>query len=97
LFLINLYAINIIVIARKNQTKGDIKSDSITSIAFAQFGTTSIFQETGTKVIAIVTHNIHQIKECEDEAGIQKYQVAKFQIIADNKSEITTIIQNEVF
>lgn len=44
----------------------------------------------------IVTQRIPQISECELEAGIQKYQVEKFQIIADKRSDITTIIQKAV-
>jgi len=91
-----LYEKNITIIASKNQTNGEKSNDSITSCALAQFGTTFIHHFIGTIVIQRVTQIIHQIRECDEEAGIQKYQVAKFHNIADNKSEITTIIQNQV-
>lgn len=50
----------------------------------------------GRNVIVMVTQRIPQISECELDAGIQKYQVEKFQIIAESKSDITTIIPKVV-
>ena len=91
-----MYDKSIINEANTNHKNGEKSKDSITSIALAQLGNTWIFQFIGINNIDIVTHKIAHIREWELDAGIPKYHVKKFQIIADKSKDITTIIPKEV-
>jgi hypothetical protein len=87
------------VITRKaiqNQTIGEIRSDSTTSIILCQLRVTCWEDTIGRRVIAKLTQNIDPISVCELETGIPKNQVKKFHIIAVRRSETTTESQNAV-
>lgn len=74
--------------ARTNPTIGEIRRDLKTSIVFA----VGRLIDLSIIYIASVTQRIEPMRVCELDAGMPRYQVPKFQIIAAKRSARTTQI-----
>lgn len=73
---------------------GDMRSHSITSRAFHQFGLT--FKSLGMNVRVILIQRIDQMRACELDTGSASHHAPRSQIIEDTRIEITSVIPNAV-
>lgn len=74
-------------IVTEKPNKGEIKSDKPISCAFPQL--TASLVDPGRSENAKPTPNMDPINVCELEHGIPRYQVSRFQKIADSNRAIT--------
>lgn len=76
-----------------NPTTGDTSSDFPASSTLVQGIVT---HDGSSQYITRDTQRIEPMSVCELDAGIPRYQVQKFHIIADTRSDSTTQIQNVI-